>query len=57
MIEEEIVCSVVWLDEVACFDLETIESDVHLKQWGFYGEEEAQIIEVIGNIHEDKDLL
>ena len=54
--EEEIICEVIYNEEIACFDLETIKPDLHLKNWGFYYENNS--IEVIGNIHETllKDL-
>ena len=56
MIEQEIICEVIYNEEIACFDLETIKPDLHLKNWGFYNEDNS--IEIIGNIHETllKDL-
>jgi len=55
MIEQEIICEVIYNEEIACFDLETIKPDIHLKNWGFYNEDTS--IEVIGNIHQNPELL
>ena len=50
--DQEIICEVVFLEELACFDLKTIEEDLHLKAWGFYGKEDSATTEIIGNIHD-----
>jgi len=57
MVEQEIYCVVNYNDELACFDLETIEPDLHLKNWDFYGKDVPSDIIVVGNIYQNKELL
>lgn len=57
MVEQEILCKVFYNEEIACFDLETIEPDLHLKNWGFYGKDITNEMFVVGNIYQNKELL
>jgi len=52
MCEQEIICEVVWNNKIATYDLNTIESDLYLKHWGFYDFEESNPLRIIGNIYE-----
>lgn len=47
----ELISKVVYNDSMACFELETIEPDINVQHWEFYGEG-TECFEVIGNIHE-----
>lgn len=57
MVEQEIYCVVNYNEDIACFDLETIEKDLHLSNWGFYGKDVPSDMIVVGNIYENKELL
>lgn len=53
----ELLVKVYYNTDIACFDLETIEADIYIKGWSFYGKGTEKHLEVIGNIHKNKDLI
>ena len=56
-LEQEIICSVYYNNDVAGFDLKTIERDTNLGGWSFYGVEDSSTMEIIGNLYENPELI
>ena len=54
---QEITCLIKWADNGACFYLDTIKADKYLKNWGFYDIDNNSDREIIGNIHENPELI
>ena len=52
-VEQAIICQVQY--NPPCFDLNTIEEDLHLKFWSLSNDSVQEEIEVIGNIHQKKE--
>ena len=48
----ELTTKVIYDSNIACFDLETIEADIYMRGWSFFGNGSENHLEVIGNIHE-----
>jgi hypothetical protein len=54
-VAQSIESVVVWLDNIACFDLKTTKKDRHLSNWGLYGDsDDTSEIEITGNIHKQE---
>lgn len=49
IVPQEILCKVIYDENIASYCLETIEPDLHLKSYGFYGDDNS-VFEVIGNV-------
>lgn len=54
IINQSLIGKVVFNDEFAHYDIETIEHDSFLKNWSFCGKESMNEIKVIGNIYQEE---